>query len=345
MASLMSFEDVIGATAPKGRHLLLGNGFSRACRNDIFSYVSLFDRADFGALPLAQQAFEILGTTDFEAVMRALQAASKLVELYGGDQHLAARIEQDAIALREVMVQAIAENHPDHPAEITDEQYRACREFLSNFESFYTLNYDLLLYWALMHTEIEPEVKCDDGFRTPDEGEAEYVTWEPEKAIKQVVHYLHGGLHIFDERGEVQKYTWSQTGIRLIEQIRSALSQNKFPIIVAEGETAQKEERIWHSGFLHKAYRSFVSIGGVLVVYGHGMNPNDEHILEAIAKSKVQRVYVGIYGDPESSDNQRIMQRAMQLELDREHFKPGSNKAKKGLAVSFYDAASAHVWG
>ena len=33
--------------APK-RHLMLGNGFSRALRDDIFAYGALFDRADFG---------------------------------------------------------------------------------------------------------------------------------------------------------------------------------------------------------------------------------------------------------------------------------------------------------
>ena len=48
---LLSFDEVLtkGAGFPK-RHLLLGNGFSRALRNDIFSYDALFDRAEFSTL-------------------------------------------------------------------------------------------------------------------------------------------------------------------------------------------------------------------------------------------------------------------------------------------------------
>ena len=48
---LLSFDEVLtkGAGFSK-RHLLLGNGFSRALRNDIFSYDALFDRAEFSTL-------------------------------------------------------------------------------------------------------------------------------------------------------------------------------------------------------------------------------------------------------------------------------------------------------
>lgn len=41
----------------------LGNGFSRACRNDLFAYDALFDRARDRLSPSAKQAFEALGTT------------------------------------------------------------------------------------------------------------------------------------------------------------------------------------------------------------------------------------------------------------------------------------------
>jgi hypothetical protein len=67
MVELLTFQDALArAPANKQPHLLLGNGFSRACRNDIFAYDALFDRADFNRLsPSARQAFEALETTDF----------------------------------------------------------------------------------------------------------------------------------------------------------------------------------------------------------------------------------------------------------------------------------------
>lgn len=239
-------------------HLLLGNGFSRACREDIFAYTALFDRADFNRLsPLARQSFDLLGTTDFEVVMRALRDAAPLMAIYAPDRpDIGRRFQEDADGLREVLVRAIADNHPGYPGEIVPERYAACRRFLSRFDNIYTLNYDLLLYWAVMQSEIPPPVRSDDGFRTPEEGEQEYVTWEPGRHA-QNIHYLHGALHIFDASTEVQKYTWTNTGIRLIDQIRAALNNGLYPIFVAEGESAQKFERIRHSDFLSKAYRSF----------------------------------------------------------------------------------------
>jgi hypothetical protein len=72
MPAIISFEEALAKSEGK-KHLLLGNGFSRACRDDIFAYSALFQRADFSALsPTARNAFDSLGTTDFEIVMKAL---------------------------------------------------------------------------------------------------------------------------------------------------------------------------------------------------------------------------------------------------------------------------------
>jgi hypothetical protein len=207
---------------------------------------------------------------------------------------------------------------------------------LAHFNKIYTLNYDLLLYWTLMHDELEPEVPCDDGFRTPEEGAQEYVTWEPGR-YKQNIYFLHGALHVFDAKVEVQKYTWVNTGIRLIEQIRNALDEGKYPIFVAEGESPQKFERIRHSDFLSKAYRSFQEISGALFVYGHSMADNDDHIIRLIGKGKLSELFVGIYGNPESAANLQIVRKAEYLETMRPRKRP--------LHVEYFDAASAAVWG
>jgi hypothetical protein len=337
--ALISFNSALQRVQDgKVPHLLLGNGFSRACRDDIFAYTALFERADFNQLsPLARQAFDLLGTTDFEVVMRALRDASRLATIYAPElPDLAKRLSNDAAGLREVLVRAIADNHPAHPGEIALERYAACRRFLTHFDIIYTLNYDLLLYWALMHSELEPAVRCDDGFRMPETGEAEYVTWEPGRHA-QNVHYLHGALHIFDAGVEVQKYTWSNTGIRLIDQIRSALNGGLYPIFVAEGESAQKFERIRHSDFLSKAYRSFQEIGNALFVYGHSMAPNDAHIMRMIGRGKLKQLFVGIYGHENTEGNQLIRRQVEWIQSLRPPRRP--------LDVAYFDAASASVWG
>lgn len=324
----------------KKPHLLLGNGFSIACRPDIFLYGKLFERADFSALSdSAQASFTALSTTDFEKVIRALRDASLLLDVYAGvSENVREMMAQDADGLREVLVSAIASSHPDCPADITEDEFSHCRAFLSNFGKVYTLNYDLLLYWTQMHVPEGDEPSSDDGFRKDeDDFDSAYVVWEPQNAHDQDTYYLHGALHVFDSGTEIQKYTWKNTGIRLTDQIRHALSNNLFPLFVAEGTSDEKLERVRHSDFLAKAYRSFSEIGGSLFVYGHSLAENDEHYLERIEQGKVSRLFVGLHGDPNSTNNKSIMRRAEQMPLRRRRKRPS-------LEVYFYDTDSASVW-
>jgi hypothetical protein len=340
MPEILTFEKAIDATSTeKHCHVLLGNGFSRACRDDIFAYSALFEQAQFDGLsPSARSAFEALKTTDFEVVIRVLRQAAAVSTLYLADGKQASeQMLADAEALRELLAATIARNHPNRPGEVALDQYQACKVFLSNFERFYTVNYDLLLYWTLMQSEIDPQVKSDDGFRQPDDGVEEYVSWEIENSNKQCVYYLHGALHLFDAGYEIQKYTWSQTGIALVDQIRAALRQGRFPIFVAEGTSKEKRARIKHLGFLERGLRSFAEIGGALFIHGHGLAASDEHILRLIDKGRTKFICVGIFGDPASDDNQRIIRRA-------EAFNAG-RKSKYQADIRFYDASSAKVWG
>jgi hypothetical protein len=342
MTAILTFDQAVSRCSSGKRcpHILLGNGFSRALRNDIFAYDALLSGADFsGRSSLAREAFDVLRTTDFEVAIRGLRTAAQLARLYASTHPgLALQMDKDADGLREVLVQTIAAHHPDHPLEITDDQYAACRHFLSHFDRIYTFNYDLLLYWALMHDEAGPDVPHDDGFRTSnDNPDAEYVTWDIEKTDRQNIFYLHGGLHIFDAGSELLKYTWSRTGVRLIEQIRAALHAHLYPVFVSEGKSDQKLDRIRHNDMLSRGYRSFAKITGTLFVYGHSLAANDEHFLKLVERGKVSRLFVSIFGDVNSDDNRRIVARAAALATARTPRRP--------LEVAFFDAPSARVWG
>ncbi len=338
MPEVITFQQAL-EQATHHKHVLLGNGFSRACRDDIFSYDALFDRANFDALSLAaRNAFEVLNTTDFEVVIRALKQAARLASIYlENDPNLAQRLNSDAAGLRELLGRTIAASHPDRPGDIQDQQYAACRTFLRNFKRIYTVNYDLLLYWALMRQEILPQIESDDGFREPDEGPAEYVTWDVQKTGEQNVFYLHGGLHIFDAGPELQKFTWCNTGIALLDQIREALETDRYPLFVAEGTHDSKLDRIQHSGFLNRAYRSFASISGSLFIFGLSFGAADEHILRLLDNGKVKEAFISLRGNPDSAGNARIVQRAELMTTRR--------PARRPLAVKFFGSNSAAVWG
>ena len=342
---MQTFDQALEAAGSK-RHVLLGNGFSMACRSDIFSYNALFERADFSTLTAGvRELFELLETSDFEKVIEALKSASKIVEKYPpSDKDVAEQMLKDADALKNVLVSAIAESHPELLSEISNSSYASCRTFLKNFQRIFTLNYDILTYWAVMQMEIEPELSVSDGFSTPEYGTSPYVVWEIDNNYGQNLYYLHGALHLYDAGSEIQKYTWKNTGVKLTEQIRSALEEEKYPIFVAEGTSDEKLIKIKHSAYLTKAFDSFSRIGGALFIYGHSLAPNDEHVLRLIERGTISKLFVGLYGDPDNQANKDIIKRANLMSDRRDENIEGTNKRTR-LDVNFFDAATAAPWG
>jgi hypothetical protein len=167
------------ADSANKRHLLLGNGFSIALKPDIFTYGSLYENADFSAAPRVPRLFDALHTKDFEIVIRHLQDAAVVVEVYRPNLvRLASALRQDASAIKDALVAAVAKRHPDRPYDVSPTQYGACRRFLSRFDHIFTLNYDVLLYWALMQDEVDDlALRPDDGFRHPeDDPDLPYVS-------------------------------------------------------------------------------------------------------------------------------------------------------------------------
>jgi hypothetical protein len=336
---LISFRDALEMSNGRGkRYLLLGNGFSIALFPKIFSYNTLLERARASGklTPQLQAVFRTLKTTDFETAMETLEQAAQVIGLYTGSEK-APDLRADAALLRDVLAETIAENHPPRPHDVTPAKYASCRRFLTHFDgNIYTLNYDLLLYWTLMQTEIGPGVKSDDGFRHPDDWELPFVTWDVQKTGEQRIFYLHGALHIYDAGKDLLKFTWSKTEVPLIDQIKKSLAERKYPLIVTEGTSDQKMDRIQHSGFLNRGYRSFSQIPGSLFIYGHSLGDSDEHLLKLIDTGKTRMVFVGIYGDPATDANRKIIERARLFRDRRERGTPPE--------VHFFEARTAQVW-
>lgn len=181
MPKVHGFERAMKVVAGSSKkHLLLGNGFSIALKPDIFTYGFLYDNADFSKSPHIPKIFDALKTRDFELVIRSLEDTAVVLGIYDPKlSSTAARVQADAAAIKDALVSAIAKRHPDRPYDVTNEQYASCRAFLSRFYHSFTLNYDVLLYWALMQDAVdELVIRPDDGFRHPeDDRELPYVSW------------------------------------------------------------------------------------------------------------------------------------------------------------------------
>jgi len=356
MVRVVSFEAAITDSERSGkRHLMLGNGFSIGCRADIFHYASLFSEADFSAIPEVQAVFEALQTQDFEVAIRALESASKLLPTYAPESAAGAdKMLEHAAALKEVLVATIAGNHPANPNSIDEAEFQACRQFLSHFLGspkgghVFTLNYDLLLYWTIMHEdalfdEEIIELRKNDSFgNDEDDPDADYVVWQGETAAHSAnIHFLHGALHLFDAGSELQKYTWNRKGEPLVDQARAAIEADKFPLFVAEGTSVKKKNKIRHNAYLYQGFKVLTANADTgshcFFLFGHSLAANDDHILKRLGRGKFKKLYIGLYGDPNSDANQQIIARANELATMRHRRYP--------LEVTFFDSASANVWG
>jgi hypothetical protein len=199
-----------------------------------------------------------------------------------------------------------------------------------------------------MHNENDDEDKPqvlskNDGFGRDEDTDQEFVDWMGENSARdQRIHYLHGALHLFDSGTQLQKYTWVNTGLRLLDQAHDAMQNDKYPLFVAEGTSDQKLSKIKHSAYLYHSYKSFSEqmkqTGDVLFIFGHSLADNDHHILRKISSGRIPRVFVGLYGDPESETNVLICRAADRLVRAR-------RMAAYPLEISYFDAASAGVWG
>ena len=165
MPKIISFDDAIVATKNQDRSLLMGNGFSI----QHFSYQTLLKETNLEADEPLWKLFEAFDTFDFEAVIRSLDGAAGVEEVYGNYAQ-ATQFRQEADRLRKALVLAIRRTHPSHRSDI-EAQIPRCRIFLEHFSNYFTLNYDLLLYWVQLNTQGFNDGfglgKEDGGFRGP----------------------------------------------------------------------------------------------------------------------------------------------------------------------------------
>jgi len=335
---LMSFDDVIKATTKP--YLLLGNGFSISYSPERFSFTTLLESAVESEIISKEsdvyKVFQKLATADFESVMRALENAAKIVDVYGADKVICKKIQKDGKDLKGYLVKIITNNHPAKSTELSDSEKEACLTFLSPFESIYTLNYDLLLYWATMHSTSRVS---DDGFgNTEDSVHEGFVVYKNSSAYKMNTHYLHGALHYFDADDEIIKKTYVNTDVPIVTQTRKSLDEGKYPIFISEGTSSQKMTKILHSAYLNHCYKSLRNIGGKgksdIVIFGASLKSNDEHIFDAILQSKVTNIYFGV-SSLSGADH-------ISTAIDEYNAKAIEEKQKK---LHLYDYRTVKVWG
>lgn len=344
-----AYDEVIKSLNDKKRqkHLLLGNGFSMSYDSGIFSYNALSKFLENLNNDILQKLFQIIKTSNFELLMEQLDNVAQIAEVFGADKKVVQNIRNATTTLKESLIEAIKELHPEHVFSVPEEKSKACAAFLNSFLSddgqIFTTNYDLLLYWVLMRNEIENAI---DGFGRDAEESDEWIPederqyselrWGKYKGT-QTVHYLHGALQLFDTGVEIIKEEYTSEHF-LLENIKARMEKKEYPIFVTAGNGFEKLSHIVHNKYLANCYESLSSISGSLICYGFGFGNYDEHIIAAINKAAKKRkdengkwlpflnsIYIGVYSD-----------------ADIKHFKSIEKKFK--LPVRLFDAKTVNVW-
>ncbi len=341
---MKTYKEVIDYLNKKGRpkHLLLGNGFSMSYEKEIFSYNALSNFINSTDNQLLQKLFGIVNTTNFELIMNQLDIFHQLSVEFLEDKGLAEQILTASNSLKQNLVNAISELHPEQVFNIPEERGQCCayflKEYLDNDGHVFTTNYDLLLYWVLMRNQqqlsnivdgfgreyIEPSDLSVDTI--PEFGDLE---WGPNRH-DQHVHYLHGALHLFDTGISIEKEIYD--GEYLLDNIKQRIDKKEYPVFVTAGNGKQKLDHILHNQYLDFCYKKLSTISGSLVTFGFNFGEYDEHIIDAInkankqdIKSKLWSIYIGVYSDE-----------------DIKHIESISSMFK--CKVNLFDARTVSVW-
>lgn len=337
MSGLISFAEAVSDAKQRRLPLsiLLGNGFS--CAFDrAFAYSRLRDVAPMAGLTVDKnELFDHAASDDFETVIHNLEHSAKLIRLYDPcNEQLCANLLGDAEHVKRGLVEALTKNHPASALAVPRDKYVSARKFLSHFGRIFTLSYDLLLYWTVLQqlSLSTPRTVQDDGFRRPD-GQLKWSL--PEHPDEQAIFYLHGAMHIYIEDGELRKLE-SANGL-IVEQLKTNLAAGKYPLVVTEGSSINKEARIARSAYLTYCHTQLSRSRGALFIHGMAMSENDQHILSSLVKAPFDAFYIGLYGE-RSLDRDMISARAEDLVRTRA-------KAGRPTALQFYQSETAAVWG
>lgn len=149
--------------------------------------------------------------------------------------------------------------------------------------------------------------------------------------------FLHGAFHLrrnYD--GTIYKVIYTE-GSNIINKLKRNIQNGIYPVIVFEGTDEEKLSKINSNYYLHSALRAFSNMTGSLFVCGFSFNNNDKHVIDAIVKSKISHLCVGLYGDENSSPNILIKEQCEIIRLKKE-------QQKEQMTIDFFDVDTAAMW-
>ncbi|MCW5255967.1 DUF4917 family protein [Verminephrobacter aporrectodeae subsp. tuberculatae] len=323
--------------------ILLGNGASIAIHKD-FSYQTLHGVAESKELlRTAAKIFEYFKTKDFEHVLLACRYAERVNSALGSPEK---KISVAYEEVRKALIEAVHSVHPQH-SDITPDLERV-GIFASNFKTIVSLNYDLILYWAIMLFN-SSEKNNGTWFKDAFLGGKFKTDWcflcQPHFSAKgaTLVFYPHGSLFVArNDNGDESKIAVPKENHLeendLLRSITDKWSSERYvPIFISEGTSEEKLAAIHRSHYLAHVYEKVLPmLGESLVVYGWSFDDRDKHVLDAILKkTEIKRMAVSVFtGEPEYA----------QQEFCSKVDAAVRKSSGKAMDVKFFDSQSPGCW-
>lgn len=242
------------------------------------------------------------------------------------------KTEQAYAHVRDCLIAAVRNIHPEHEA--VADQISRIYEFLKGFNTVISLNYDLVVYWAMMYgLDVDDRHAFKDCFVGTDFDDDWQRFRDPIGKQKScsLVFYPHGNLVLARDKIENERKI-SSGGLSLLEGILSKWEKGSYvPLFVSEGTSEQKIKSIHSSYYLNTVYREVLpNLPTDIVIYGWGLGDHDLHIVDRISKSDIKKVAVSVFGNDQAYCN-----RVNQILKD---------KLGDKCEVTFFDCQSDECW-
>lgn len=273
--------------------ILIGNGSSINVW-DNFGYTSIYDHAAAKSstnplTPADSNLFGALNTHNFEQVLSSLNTAKIINQALGLGY---AKITQRYDSIKASLISAISEVHIPW-RKTPDKVIETIRAEIKNFKYIYTTNYDLLIYWSIMHQN-DPSPFTDYFFgKEFDTSDTNIYSNNTRR-----IHYLHGALHLYKtSSGSTLKRIAS--GSNLLNSFGQAYPghPDAVPLLVSEGTSEDKLASINQSDYLTFVFNHFAENQGDIVVFGHSLSDSDLHIVEAMKKRRKRKIAISLRPD------------------------------------------------
>lgn len=336
--------------------ILLGNGASIAV-SELFKYESLYKKAKEEKIIDEKLAniFKRFYTNDFETILHKLLQAEAINQTLSIDSK---PITNAYLNCKNSLIKIIQKIHPNYE-NIGIENLDNIASFLKQFKIVFTLNYDLILYWAMYRGNLpkhDGEKILENGSIFKDcfieksngdkcfKSDWDFLT-EPCSTRKSatLVFYLHGNLtlanHIKNNIYELSVKITSLDADHLDTIFQKWNTGHYSPIFICEGESKRKFDSIKSNSYLSTVYYDVLNqhyLGDSIAFYGFNFGDQDEHIIARFAdvsrKNPIRNIAVSVFKNGEEVNY-----------MDRVN-KIINNKIGRNIIVEFYDSTSSACW-